>query len=58
MKKRLQTQVQNKSDILYTPNSIAIKMIDMCELRENEYVLDPSKGGGVFYNNFPENVKN
>ena len=57
MKKRLQTQVQNKSDILYTPKSIAINMIDMCELRENEYVLDPSKGGGVFYDNYPEYVK-
>ena len=26
----------------------------MCNIQPNDKVLDPSKGGGVFFNNFPE----
>ena len=30
-------------------------MIEMCNIQEGMKVLDPSKGGGVFYDNFPNN---
>lgn len=44
----------NANDIIYTPLSVALKMIDMCDITENMLVLDPSKGAGVFYNNLPK----
>jgi len=43
----------NKNDIIYTPLNVAKKMIEMCEITSNMTVLDPSKGGGVFYDNLP-----
>lgn len=43
-------------DIIYTPKPVALKMIEMCELKEGDSVLDPSYGGGVFYNNLPDYV--
>jgi len=42
-----------KNDIVYTPKSIALKAIEMCDITENMTVLDPSKGGGIFYDNLP-----
>ena len=41
------------NDIIYTPLSVALKMIEMCDIKENNKILDPSKGGGIFYNNLP-----
>ena len=46
---------KTSNDIYYTPLPVALKMIEMCDIRENDKILDPSKGGGVFYNNFPHN---
>jgi len=43
-------------DIIYTPKPVALKMIDMCDLKEGDTILDPSYGGGVFYDNLPEYV--
>lgn len=42
------------NDIIYTPLSVAKKMIEMCDITEDMTVLDPSKGGGVFYDNLPK----
>ncbi len=42
------------NDRIYTPEKVAKMMIDMCEIKKDDKVLDPSRGGGVFYNNFPE----
>jgi len=45
------------NDVIHTPPSVALQMIDMCELKEGEKVLDPSAGDNkVFYNNFPDFV--
>ncbi len=44
---------KNPNDVIYTPLNVAKKMIDMCEITDNMKVLDPSKGGGVFYDNLP-----
>jgi len=41
----------NSNDIIYTPKSVAIKMIDMCSITSNMKVLDCCKGGGVFFDN-------
>lgn len=45
---------KNANDVIYTPLPVAKIMIDMCDIKENETVLDPSKGGGVFYDNLPK----
>jgi hypothetical protein len=42
------------NDVIYTPKLVAMKMIEMSNITPNMKVLDPSKGGGVFYDNLPE----
>ena len=44
----------SSNDKFYTPLSVALRMIEMCELKPNDKVLDPSLGGGIFYDNFPD----
>lgn len=41
------------NDVIYTPLSVAELMISLCDIQPEEKVLDPSKGGGVFYDNLP-----
>ena len=43
-------------DTIYTPKPVALKMIEMCDLKPGETVLDPCYGAGVFYENFPDYV--
>jgi hypothetical protein len=45
---------ENPNDVIYTPKPVALKMIDFCNIKKDMSVLDPSKGGGVFYDNLPE----
>jgi len=45
---------ENPNDKIYTPKSVALKMIELCEITENMTVLDPSRGGGIFYDNLPK----
>ena len=40
-------------DKVYTPVEVARMLIDMTEIKETDTVLDPSKGGGVFFDNLP-----
>lgn len=47
----------SRIDDIATPEYIAKMMIELCELRDGESVLDPSLGGGVFYKNFPSTVR-
>jgi hypothetical protein len=44
----------SKNDIIYTPKPVALKMIEMCDITPKMKVLDPSRGGGVFYDNLPD----
>lgn len=44
----------NPNDVIYTPKPVALKMIDMCDIKPSDKVLDCSRGAGIFYNNFPE----
>ncbi len=43
----------NPNDVIFTPLDVAKIMIDMCEIESHQTVLDPSLGGGVFYDNLP-----
>ena len=42
------------NDVIYTPKPVALKMIEMCDIKENMTVLDPCRGGGVFFDNLPK----
>ena len=46
---------KNHNDVIFTPQSVALQMITMCDIKVNQKVLDPSRGEGVFYDNLPEN---
>tara|TARA_R110000824_G_scaffold63420_1_gene166794 strand:- start:112 stop:711 length:600 start_codon:yes stop_codon:yes gene_type:complete len=48
---------QKANDVIYTPKPVAKLMIDLCDIQLDDKVLDCSKGGGVFYDNFPECIK-
>jgi hypothetical protein len=41
------------NDVIYTPRPLALRAIEMANIQPDETVLDPSKGGGVFYDNLP-----
>lgn len=43
------------ADVVYTDRAIAIDIIHW--LQPTGYLLDPCKGGGVFYDNFPGNCR-
>ena len=45
---------KESNDRIYTPKNLAIDMIKYCDIKPTDNVLDPSFGGGVFYNNLPE----
>jgi len=46
------------NDIIYTPEPVAKLIIGMCDINPTDKVLDPCKGEGVFFNNYPECNKN
>ena len=52
---RLKKYKLSPNDVFHTPPVVAKLMIEMCDIKPTDTVLDPSKGdNGVFYNNFPE----
>ena len=48
---------QKANDVIYTPKPVAKLMIDLCDIQPSDRVLDPSRGGAVFYDNLPECIK-
>jgi hypothetical protein len=40
-----------------TPENLAKELIKFIPLSSNDYLLEPFRGQGAFYNNFPENIK-
>ena len=57
MKAITKSQKSAKQDVLYTPPAVAKTMVELCKLRKDDSVLDPSRGNGVFFNLFPEFVR-
>ena len=41
------------NDTIYTPEPFARRIIEMADIQPDEWVLDPCRGGGAFYNNLP-----
>ena len=48
---------KTSNDIIYTPKPVALDMINICKITADMKVLDPSRGGGIFYNNLPPCIK-
>jgi len=48
---------QKPNDVIYTPKPVAKLMIDLCDIKADDKVLDPSRGGGVFYDNLGDCIK-
>ena len=45
---------QNPNDVIYTPNTIVDLMLDLCDYKEGQSVLDPCKGKGAFFDKLSE----
>lgn len=45
------------NDKIFTPKPIAAKIISLCPFEGGQTVLDGFKGGGAFYNQYPENIE-
>jgi hypothetical protein len=49
-----------KDELYYfhqTPNNLAKQLLEHIKFDDNDFVLEPFKGEGSFYNNFPDNIK-
>jgi hypothetical protein len=44
------------NDKIYTPEPLVRKCLKFVPFEDGDMVLDAARGGGVFYNNFPDNV--
>jgi len=56
--KALEIRYRSKpKDKYYTPENLAADLIKKVPLIKGDFVLDPCKGHGAFYNNYPEFVK-
>lgn len=47
---------KNSNDIIYTPLPIAKECIDLCSFEKGDIVLDPCRGNGAFYDQYPSHV--
>ena len=52
--KAYQNKKTKKNDVIHTPKKIALLMIEMCDIKEGQTILDPCAGfNKIFYNNLP-----
>lgn len=47
-------QSNEPNDVFFTPDNLAIQLINQIIIKESESILDPFRGKGAFYNNFPK----
>ena len=55
--KSLKNSLANPNDNIYTPKKLAKDCIDSFIFEKNDTILDAFYGNGVFYNNYPDNIK-
>ncbi len=55
---KLAKQVEKDNNIVMTNPTMAIDLIATIPFVDNDTVLEPCKGTGSFYNNFPNNTNN
>ena len=56
MNNKVGNQIKKKkkpNDVIYTPKKLATLMINLCDIKPEDKVLDPSRGKGIFYDNLP-----
>lgn|SRR5690348_4080664 len=46
----------NPNDVIFTPIKLAKEIIAACDLKPGDTILDPFRGGGAFYDNYPDFV--
>tara|TARA_R110001599_G_scaffold65002_1_gene183284 strand:- start:2295 stop:2843 length:549 start_codon:yes stop_codon:yes gene_type:complete len=46
------------NDKFYTPELLSKEIISLFDFKDNQIILDPCKGNGSFYNNYPDNTIN
>ena len=56
-RKNLAQQVQADKSIVMTNPDMAKYLLSLIQFEDNDIVLEPCKGDGAFYNNFPDNVE-
>lgn len=54
---KLATQVEKDNDIVMTKPEMAKHLIGQICFQEGDVVMEPCRGKGAFYNNFPSHVK-
>ena len=54
MEQSLSKSKKRKNDVMYTPVDLAIQSINTIPIEPKDVLYDPWRGGGVFYDNFPE----
>jgi len=54
---RLFKERETPNDVVYTPLSLAKLLINMADIQPSDRVLDPCRGDSIFYNNFPDCIK-
>ena len=45
---------QKPNDVIYTPRDLAKTLVDKIPIGEKDSLYDPFKGGGAFFDHFPE----
>ena len=53
---RLAQKVKKDPDIVHTRHEHARALLRLVKFRDNDRVMEPCKGKGAFYDNFPDNV--
>ena len=54
----LSKQVEKNPDIVMTNPEMAKYLLSRIKFEDNDILLEPCKGSGAFYNNFPDNTIN
>ncbi len=54
IKHRTRTSTRDK---FYTPEKLTKEMLKFVPFKDNDFVLDPAYGKGIFYKNFPDFVR-
>ena len=54
----IQTAAKNRcDDKFYIPDPIAQAAINMIDFRDGDFVLEPAKGGGAYYDKIPQHLE-
>ena len=55
--KNLAKQIEADKSIVMTNPEMAKYLLSLIQFEDNDIVLEPCRGDGAFYNNFPDNVQ-